>query len=291
MHTPRNLEDMRIDLHAHSTASDGTDTPTQLIENACRAGLDVIAITDHDTTNGWDEAATAATNNKITLVRGIEVSTSTNGINIHMLGYLHNPHHTGLLNALERARNSRENRAQRIVERLANDLPITWNDISSHIDDTTTIGRPHIADALIRARIVPNRDEAFRRYLHDGSPYHVPYESISPSEAIHLIRDAGGVPIIAHPFATKRRGRPVTDDIIEELTDTGLLGIEAHHLDHTPEQATHALDLATQLGLIATGSSDYHGTGKTNRLGDHTTTPQALEAINAHAHGTPILQP
>lgn len=279
---------MRIDLHAHTTASDGTDSPAQLVENAARADLAVVAITDHDSTAGWAEAAAAAERHGVGLVRGIEVSCQAGGISVHVLGYLHDPANAELERELDKARTSRDSRARRIVDLLAADVPIAWPDVLAQVTADATIGRPHIADALVARGIVPDRDAAFRDFLYTGSPYYASHYAVDPSRAVRLIRAAGGVAVMAHPFAEKR-GRIVSDQVIADMAEAGLLALEAHHLDHTPEQTAKAVGLAADLGLLVTGSSDYHGSGKVNRLGDRLTAPDVLEAIVASASATPLI--
>ena len=279
---------MLIDLHAHTQASDGTDTPAQLIAAARDQGLRVVAITDHDSTSGWDEAADAARDLEVTLVRGIELSCRADGISLHVLGYLHDPTYGPLLEEMAASRASREKRAERITERLAEDVPIAYDDVLAQVTGTATVGRPHIADALVANGVVASRDEAFGRYLYDASPYVVPHYAPEAVDGVRLIVAAGGVPVMAHPFAAKR-GRIVADEVIEEMAAAGLVGLEAYHPDHTPDQVAHALDLARALGLFVTGSSDYHGAGKANRLGDQTTTPDVYEAIVSRATATPVI--
>lgn len=273
---------MRIDLHAHTTASDGTDTPAGLLRAADRAGLDVVAITDHDTTAGWGEAAEEATRIGIELVPGIEISCAHDGTSIHLLGYLLDPRHPALLDELERTRVSRESRARRIVERLAQDVPITYDDVLARAGDGTTVGRPHIADALVDRGVVGDRDEAFASFLRDDSPYFVAHYAPDVVSAVRLVRAAGGVPVMAHPFAASR-GRTVTDQVIERMTVAGLAGLEVHHRDHTPGAVAHGEQLADRLGLLVTGSSDYHGRGKLNRLGERLTSPDVLTRLQAQA--------
>lgn len=282
---------VRIDLHTHSTASDGTQSPADLIAEAAAVGLDVVAITDHDTTAGWDEAAAAARRHGPALVRGIEIScVSPAGVSIHLLGYLHDPTYAPLLAELVEARESRSGRARRIVEALAADTPLTWADVERQVSPGATVGRPHIADAMVARDIVPDRTAAFEDYLYDGSPYYVSHYAIPATRAVELVREAGGVPVMAHPFAQKR-GRIVGDDVVAAMADAGLAGLEAHHLDHTPEQAARAVGLAADLGLFVTGSSDYHGSGKPNRLGDRTTDPAVFEQIVDAARGAQVIRP
>ncbi len=281
---------MRIDLHAHTTASDGTDSPGELVHAAARAGLDVVAITDHDTTRGWDQAAAAVSSAGVALVRGIEVSAQVSGISVHVLGYLHDPGHPGLLAELGKARESRATRARRITELLAEDVPVTWEDVLAQVGDEATVGRPHIADALVAAGVVADRDQAFGEYLYTGSPYYARHYAVDPVRAVELIRDAGGVAVMAHPFAA-RRGRIVAENVIEDMAEAGLFALEARHLDHAPEQEARAVALAARLGLAVTGSSDYHGTGKVNRLGDRLTGQDVFEAIEQAARASAVLRP
>ncbi len=281
---------MRIDLHTHSFASDGTQSPAEVVSSAAKAGLDVVALTDHDTTSGWGEAAASAERHGISLVRGIEISCQHRGVSIHLLGYLQDPTAPGLLGELARARESRLTRAQRIVERLSRDLPLSWEDVVEHIGPGATIGRPHIADTLMAKGIVSSREDAFRDYLHDGSRYYAAHYAPSPVRAVTLLREAGGVAVMAHPFAG-RRGRVVDDSVIEAMAAAGLAGLEVHHRDHRPHEVRHGLELAGSLGLFVTGSSDYHGAGKPNRLGENTTSPVVLARIEELATGIEVLRP
>ena len=280
---------MRIDLHTHSTASDGTQSPAEVVCAAAEAGLDVLALTDHDTTLGWDEAAAAAGRHGIALVRGIELSCQDHGISIHLLGYLLDPAAPDLLEELDRSRSSRKTRAQRIVELLSRDLPLDWDDVVEQIGPGATIGRPHIADALVAKGIVISRDVAFSDYLYGGSPYYAPHYAPDPVRAVHLVGEAGGVAVMAHPFASQR-GRVVDDSVIEAMAAAGLAGLEVHHRDHDSDEVRHGLDLAASLDLFVTGSSDYHGVGKSNRLGENTTDPVVLQRIEDLATGVPVLR-
>jgi predicted metal-dependent phosphoesterase TrpH len=280
---------MRIDLHAHSTASDGTQSPAEVVVAAAGAGLDVVALTDHDTTSGWDEAGAAATRVGIALVRGIEVSCQHQGISIHLLGYLQDPAAPGLLAEVDRSRESRETRAQRIVERLSADVPLHWDDVLAQIEPGATIGRPHIADAMVARGIVASRGDAFATYLGDGSPYYVSHYAPDPVSAVRLVGEAGGVAVMAHPFASLR-GRIVDDSVIEAMAAAGMAGLEVYHRDHSAEQVRHGLDLAGSLDLFVTGSSDYHGAGKPNLLGENTTEPAVLDQIEDLATGVQVLR-
>lgn len=282
---------MPIDLHTHSTASDGTGTPEEVVEEAVAAGLSTLALTDHDTTGGWAEAVGAARRVGIDLVRGIEISCSRDGVSTHLLGYLTEPDHPGLAAELERARVSRETRLDAMVQRLVADgIPITAEDVHAQLAPGATAGRPHLADAMVAAGIVPDRDAAFERYLYSGSPYHVRHYAPDPVRAVELVLEAGGVAVIAHPFA-RGRGRTVSEETIKEMVAAGMAGIEVHHRDHDPAAVERALELARDLDLLVTGSSDYHGTGKANRLGEHTTSPEALAEIEQRASGVAVVRP
>ena len=281
---------MRIDLHAHSTASDGTESPSELMAAARAAGLTTIALTDHDTTAGWDEAVEAAIHQRIELVRGIEISCSRDYRSIHLLGYLPNPDDPRLAIELARARDSRVTRMDRMIERMAQDgIPITVEQVRAQVAPGATLGRPHLADALVASGVVEDRDDAFRDLLHDGSKYYVGHYAPDPVAAIRLVRGAGGVPVLAHPFAM--RTATVTDDMVEELAAAGLAGLEAHHRDHTPADVERAVALARRHDLVVTGSSDYHGTGKLNRLGEHTTEPRQWSRIVEQSHGVKVIRP
>jgi len=281
---------MRIDLHTHSTASDGTQSPAAVVSCAVEAGLDVLALTDHDTTSGWGEAAAAAAQHGIALVRGIEISCQHEGISIHLLGYLQDPAAPRLLAELDRSRESREARLQRIVELLSRVVPLHWDDVLEQIEPGATLGRPHIADAMVAKGIVASRDRAFAEYLYDGSPYFVAHYAPDPVRAVRLLGEAGGVAVMAHPFASSR-GPVVVDAVIEAMAAAGMAGLEVHHRDHSGEQVRHGLDLAASLGLFVTGSSDYHGAGKPNLLGENTTDPMVLQQIEDLATGVRVLRP
>ncbi|WP_431944279.1 PHP domain-containing protein [Micromonospora marina] len=280
----------RIDLHTHSTASDGTLAPADLVRAAADAGLDVVALTDHDTTAGWSPAV-AALPPGLTLVRGAEISCRWSGaepaIPLHLLAYLFDPAEPHLAAELARVRRAREERGERIVRLLqADGVPVSWTEILTGAGGGT-VGRPHIAQALIRAGLVATTTEAFGPgWL--GERYRLPKDDIEVFRAVALVRAAGGVPVFAHPKAS-RRGRIVPDELIADLATAGLAGLEADHEDHDPAEREHVRGLAADLGLLVTGSSDFHGTHKTVRLGAHTTGPEAYERIVALARGvTPV---
>ena len=274
-----------IDLHAHSTVSDGTETPAELVAAAAAAAVDVLAITDHDTVAGWDEAAEAARVHGVTLVRGIEISCAWRHSSIHLLGYLTDADDGPLALELERARESRSTRLERMVALMAADgIPLGYDEVLAQVGPGATPGRPHIADALIANGTISHRDEAFESWLGNDSPYYVGHYAPDPVRAVELVRSAGGVPVIAHPFTRTRTG--VLDDaLIERMRDAGLVGLEAYHRDHGPEEVARATALAGRLGLLLTGASDYHGAGKRNRLAENTTAPEVFEALEAASSG------
>ncbi len=274
-----------IDLHCHSTASDGTDTPTELVHNAVSAGLTAMAITDHDTTGGWAEAAAAvrALDVEFTLVPGTEFSCvhidpAGRRIGLHLLGYLFDPDSAGLRAERLRLRQSRLGRGEAIVDNLvAAGYPISWQQVTDFADGGT-VGRPHIGQALQQAGVVGSINEAFARLLSDDSPYYVPKEDSPVGTAIELITRAGGVAVIAHPWA-RSRGAILDEPALTALVDAGMAGIEVDHVDHAPADRARLRELAAELGVFTTGSSDYHGTHKAVRLGAESTEPQVLRQL------------
>ncbi|ARD42021.1 PHP domain-containing protein [Actinomyces gaoshouyii] len=269
---------MRIDPHTHSSCSDGTDTPAELMRAAAQAGLDVVGLTDHDTTIGWEEAEAAVQSTGVTLLRGTEISCAASGVTLHLLAYLFDPENADLAKAFAHARDSRGTRAQHMVERIAVDYPITWEDVLVQ-SVGHSIGRPHIADALVAAGSFENRDAVFAGPLAVSSPYYVPYWALDPVEACALVRAAGGVPVAAHPRASERQRRLVPDETFAAMAEVGLAALEVDHRDHGPADRRAAQDLADRLGLGVSGSSDYHGAGKPNRLGENLMPPELLERI------------
>ncbi len=275
---------MRIDLHTHSTASDGTDSPADLVRNAAGAGLDVVALTDHDTTRGYTEAI-AALPEGLTLVTGAELSCRIDGISMHMLAYLFDPEEPALLAERELVRDDRVPRAQGMVAKL-NELgvPVTWEQVLRIAGDGS-VGRPHVATALVELGVVPTVGDAFTQdWLADGGRAFVEKHETDPFEAIRLIKGAGGVAVFAHPAAAKR-GRTVPESAIAELAAAGLDGIEVDHMDHDPDTRARLRGLGKELGLLMTGSSDYHGSRKTCVLGEYTTDPEVYGEITRRATG------
>ena len=269
---------MRIDLHTHSSASDGTERPADLVRAAAAAGLDVVALTDHDTTRGWSEAEEALPSG-LRLVRGAEISCAYDGISLHLLAYLFDPSHAELAAEMSMALDDRVPRAKAIVAKLAAaGYPVTWELVLDQLQDGATVGRPHTADTLVAAGVVADRNEAFTTLLHDDGPFFVGHYYVDALRAVQLVRAAGGVPVFAHPAAATR-GTTVGDDAIRAMAAAGLAGLEVDHRDNAPADRERLRALAGELGLLVTGASDYHGAGKDNRLGEHTTDPAVLEAL------------
>ncbi len=273
-----------IDLHTHSSVSDGTETPSQLVRAAIDAGLSTVALTDHDSTAGWQEAFAAASGTGLTVVPGMELSTNFGQASVHVLAYLFDPLNADIVAETARIRDGRLHRAERIVQRIAKDFDLSWDDVLAESSDGTTLGRPHIADALVRKGHVPNRSAAFESILHWRGGYYEKYYAPSPLEGVRMIVAAGGVPVLAHP-ATYGKYRPMDDRVIGELADNGLFGLEIDHRDNTEDGKRRLHVLARKLGLEVTGSSDYHGAGKPNRLAEHTTSPEVLEKLLARGKG------
>ena len=271
----------RIDLHTHSAKSDGTETPTELLLAGARAGLTVQGITDHDTTAGWAEAEAAVPQAGVALVRGAEISCAQDGVSCHLLALLFTANDPGLSAIFARARRSRAERAQQLTANIAADYPISWDDVQEWAPAAGPIGRPHIADALVAAGCFPDRNACFAEVLHASSPYYVRYWAPDPVTAVQAVVAAGGVPILAHPRARKRQRRHLGADTIGEMVEAGLFALEAHHRDHDLAAVAEVESLANHFGIAVTGASDYHGTGKPNRLGENTTTPEVFAEIAA----------
>jgi predicted metal-dependent phosphoesterase TrpH len=275
---------VRIDLHTHSTASDGTDSPSELVRNAAAAGLDVVALTDHDTSRGYAEAISALPSG-LTLVTGAEMSCRIDGVSMHMLAYLFDPEEPALLAERELVRDDRVPRARAMVGRLQElGVPVTWEQVARIAGDGS-VGRPHVATALVELGVVPTVNDAFTvEWLADGGRAHVAKHETDPFEAIRLVKAAGGVTVFAHPGASKR-GHTVPEAAIAEMAAAGLDGIEVEHMDHDAETRVRLRGLAKELGLLATGSSDYHGSRKSVQLGEYTTDPEVYGEITRRATG------
>ncbi|HEV2634749.1 MAG TPA: PHP domain-containing protein [Actinocrinis sp.] len=270
---------MRIDLHTHSSRSDGTDSPADLVAAARAAGLGVIALTDHDTTTGWDEASAAGAELGVGVVCGAELSCRLEGIQIHLLAYGFDRDEPEFARERVLLRDDRERRAKLIVERCRElGAPLTWAQVARIAGDAA-IGRPHVASALVESGVVGSVDQAFSSdWLADGGRAHVEKYALDPYRALELVHRSGGLTVFAHPAAYKR-GRIVADEQIAALAAAGLDGIEADHVDHDAAARRRIHGLAGELGLPATGSSDYHGTRKTVPIGANTTPPEVFEAL------------
>jgi predicted metal-dependent phosphoesterase TrpH len=275
---------VRIDLHTHSSASDGTDTPADLVRTAKAAGLDVVALTDHDATSGWTEAAAAADEVGIAFVPGLEISTKFRHRGVHLLAYLPDPTHPPLVGALDRIIAGRTERTPAIVAALRrHGIAITEDDVRRESDGSVAAGRPHVADALVRLGVARDRTQAFTDLLDPGRPGYANRYAADLEDMIPLVTAAGGVAVIAHPWG--RRGRSLLDEqALARLRDLGLAGIEVDHQDHSPADRSELRDLARRLDLLVTGSSDYHGLGKVDHdLGINTTDPEQYERLLALA--------
>lgn len=273
----------KIDLHTHSRESDGTQSPIELMAAAADAGVTALALTDHDSTAGW--AAAAQNLHGVTLIPGIELSTRHRQMSVHILGYLFDPTDAELVAETLRIRSSRANRAQQIVSRLAVDYDLQWDDVLAQTVAGSTIGRPHIADAMIARGIFLDRAQAFESVLHWRSGYVHPHYAPEPLRGIELLVAAGGVPVLAHP-ATRGRDHVISEDALATLVDAGLFGLEIEHRLNTAEGITRLRELAKKYGLHTFGSSDYHGSGKPNQLGENTTAPDVLHAMLERSTGT-----
>ena len=271
---------MRIDLHVHSNVSDGTESPTRVVFAAQEAGLDVIGLCDHDTFDGLMEAREAGRRIGLSVLGGVEMSTKYKGQPVHLLGYGCDPWNRPLFTELASLRAARVERLQAFLEKLeALGLPLTEDEVAESKGLSPVLGRPHIADAMIAKGYVQNRDEAFEKYLGEGKPGYVERYSTTLKDAIALIRGAKGLAVIAHPWGRGSKD-VLTGDALEKLAKAGLEGIEVDHTDHTSHDRELLTELGARTGLIRTGSSDYHGTGKTkNPLGVYTTRPTAYQEI------------
>ena len=272
-----------IDLHTHTNISDGTDTPAQLINKALASGINVLALTDHDSIAGWHEA-TVHLRPGLDLVLGAEISCQTeDGISVHMLGLLFDSAHQELQEVLAQTRENRHGRMEKIIGRMNSaGIEISMDEVLAQLSEGATLGRPHLADAMVAKGLAKSRDEIFGKWLHNSSPYYVSHYSPTPERAIALIKAAGGVAVIAHPMASLR-GRTVSVESFASYVAAGMDGIEVSHRDHTMDQKILLTKIAEDLGVLRTGSSDYHGNGKLNELGENTTEPDQWAALEAKA--------
>ena len=272
-----------IDLHTHTNKSDGTDSPRELVNKAIAQGLTVLGITDHDTTSGWEEAAQTLRGN-LALALGSEISCLTeDGISVHMLGLLFDAKHAGIQEMLEETRDGRLPRMRKMIAKMQSaGIDISMDDVEAARPEGATLGRPHLADALVNKGIINSRDEAFQGMLNNESEFYVSHAAPTPAEAIAMIRRAGGVAVIAHPFAS-RRGVILQASDFQELVTAGLNGIEVDHRDQNPDEREMLRQIARELDLVITGSSDYHGSDKLNSLAEFHTDPSQWEKLESHA--------
>jgi predicted metal-dependent phosphoesterase TrpH len=269
-----------IDLHTHSRASDGTQTPAEVMQAAADAGLDVVGLTDHDTAQGWAEATEAAQSLGLELVTGIEVSTRFEHTGVHLLAYLPDAEDPDLVIALDRVLEGRNSRVPAILANLrAVGIELTEDDVRRVSAGTPATGRPHVADALVARGVVADRAEAFERYLNPGRPGYATRYAADLEDVLPLVVAAGGVPVVAHPWARSARA-VLTEAAFARLQELGLAGIEVDHQGHDAAAREALRAIARNLGLVVTGSSDYHGAGKVDHdLGCNTTAPEELARI------------
>jgi predicted metal-dependent phosphoesterase TrpH len=272
-----------IDLHTHTTWSDGTDTPRELINAALVNGVSTIAITDHDSIAGWSEAIFALRGD-LSLVLGAEISCLTEtGISVHMLGLLFDGDDQDMHTLLEQTRDSRVPRMVKMIELLNSaGIEVTMADVQAAKEPGATLGRPHLADALVARGHITSRDAAFQGLLNNESEFYVAHMAPTPEVAIAQIRVAGGVSVIAHPFAS-HRGEALTSDDFTSLVVAGLNAIEVDHRDQNPIEREILRAIARDLNLVVTGASDYHGRGKLNALGENRTDPGEWATLEAMA--------
>ena len=281
---------MKIDLHTHSTRSDGTMSPTELVQHAIINGITVLGLTDHDTVAGWDEAI-ASLRGEMQLVLGAEISCLTDTHqSIHMLGLLFDREYQPLQEALALSRDDRIPRMKRMIELMAADgIKISYEEVLKFQPEGATLGRPHLADTLVAKGIVKNRDQAFAEFLANDSKYYVSHIAPTPMEAIKLIKAAGGVAVIAHPYSSMRDSKLTADNFIA-FKNAGLNGIEVDHRDHGSEERNNLRAIAKELDLVVTGSSDFHGTGKLNLIGENVTSPEHWQQLESQASQRRVIQ-
>lgn len=269
------------DLHCHTVFSDGTCSVRALIEEASRRGLHGVAITDHDTAQGWDCASREAVARGMPVVRGTEITAEDDGVSVHMLAFQYDPCSPGITALFARTRRLREQRAKRMVAAIARDYPIGWDDVLAQVREggRTTIGRPHIADALVAAGVYASRSAAFEGIVGASGAYYLPTPSPDTHEVLAAVKEAGGVCVVAHAGDARRNRRLLSDAQIETLVDEGLDGVEVWHRGHDEVQRRRLLALATRHGLLVTGGSDWHGEGKPNALGECLTDDETVRHI------------
>jgi len=271
------------DLHLHSVHSDGTESAAQVMAAAHRHGLRTAALTDHDTTAGWADAAEAAASLGMTFIPGMELSAKHQWRSVHVLAYLIDPDDADLRAMTDRIRFSRLERARTMADRIGQDFDLRWDDIVAQTSDGATVGRPHIADALIAKGHVRDRAEAFSQILSPRGDYYVALFAPDPVLAVELVVGAGGVPIIAHPAG---RAGLLPAPLLERMFDVGLAGFEIGHRENLESGIRTLSRIARERDLIVTGSSDYHGLGKPNQPGENTTSDDMVARIIERATGS-----
>jgi predicted metal-dependent phosphoesterase TrpH len=276
------------DLHLHSANSDGTQPPAEVMASAHRHGVRTAALTDHDTTSGWADAAEAAASLGMTFLPGMELSARHEWRSVHVLAYLPDPDEPALRAETARIRSSRLDRARLMADRISRDYDLVWDDILEQTTDGATVGRPHIADALVARGLVRDRAEAFAGILSPGGDYYVALYAPDPVTAVSLVAGAGGVPIVAHPAS---RGGLLPMKLLERMLRAGLAGFELGHRENRDPGLTTLRDLCRRRDLIITGSSDYHGRGKPNQPGENTTTDEMVARIIERATGSAPVHP
>ncbi len=276
---------VRIDLHTHSNRSDGTTSPAQLVRHALDLGIDVLAITDHDTTEGWAEAAEVAATEGLELVRGLEISCKLAGHGVHLLAYLPDPTYEPLAEELERVLDGRNSRLPATLDKLRDlGIDIDAKDVRRCAGAAVAMGRPHVADALVHLGVVRDRTEAFDRFLGPQGPAYVNRYASDLFEMIATVTNAGGVSVIAHPWASRHNHDALDAPGLARLKDAGLAGVEVDHEDHDAQTRARLGAVANDLDLLVTGSSDYHGDGKVgHEVGCNETDPEAYERLLALA--------
>ena len=276
------------DLHCHTVFSDGTVTPRGMVEQAQQLGLEGLAITDHDTNAGWDQARKAAHDLGMPLLPGTEITAQDGRVSVHMLAYLYDPEDPVIAGLFAKTREARLTRTRTMVERISRDYPITWQDVLAQVKEgsKTTVGRPHIADALVKAGVYADRSQAFAGVCSSRSAYYLPTPSPTTHQVLAAVNHAGGILVIAHPGAVSRNPVLLSDQQIAALAREGLGGLEVWHRDNPPEQRRRLLALAQRWGLLVTGGSDWHGQGKPNRMGENSTSDQVVAQIVDRARGS-----
>ena len=291
---------MKIDLHVHTDASDGKESISHVMHRAKQLGVDVMGLTDHDTTQAWAEATDLAFELGMGLIPGMELTTRAHvpredgtmlKFGVHLLNYLSSPDDSKLERVLVGIHEGRSERLMEMSELISKRWAHTWNDVIAEVQPGATLGRPAIADALVRRGHFEKRDQVFETVWGKGGGFYVPNRKVPDTiEAIALVREAGGVPVIAHPLSRSKHrnpGDPFPIENFNRMIEAGLAGIEVYHRENSAEDREWLLEVATKNDLIVTGSSDYHGvTGKDNELAENTTTPEMLERLIAASSGT-----